>query len=469
MIDKARLLRDLVDAYRRTHRESEKFFLKANRHLVKGGSHNLRLFDPFPFYDRLCRGSTVIDVDENIYVDFWQGHFANILGHNPRPVLDALLDFFRRGQGLATGFPGILQAELAELLLSRIPADRIRFTTSGTLATMYAVMLAKAKTGREMVMKVGGGWHGSQPYTLKGISSYEKDGFTRMESAGLPGGVEKSTLVTRFNDLDDLREKWRTYGERTACLILEPFIGAGGFIFAAPDYLREARKLTRDSGALLILDEVVSGFRFHAGPLHTLYGVTPDLSVFGKAIGGGMPLSAITGKEEVMELCGSGPQEELKVKCEGGTFSAHPASMLAGITYIRYLVEHQEDIYPRIGSQGDLVREEIEKIFRSRGFLVRCTGKRNSIVRHSSVVGVHFLHQDCDRITFPDQVWNPAVCDVELREKHFKLAMLEEGFNVFHGYGAISTAHSDQEIQASLEAVERIAGKWKTYTKTAGK
>jgi glutamate-1-semialdehyde 2,1-aminomutase len=460
MMDKKKLLQDLIHDYTRTHKKSEAFFQRASQFQVRGGSHNLRLFMPFPFYDVHSQGSTVTDVDGNSYVDFWQGHFGNILGHNPKFVLDTLIDYYKQGNGLSTGFPSTLQSELAELLLSRISAEKIRFSTSGTLATMYAVMLSKAKTNRDLVMKVGGGWHGSQPYALKGISLYER-GLTKVESAGLPSGMDEMILITRFNDEEDLEEKFRIYGERTACLILEPFIGAGGFIFGSKKYIHKARQLSYQYDSLLIFDEVVSGFRFHAGALQNLYDVQPDLTVFGKAIGGGMPLSAVAGKDEVMALCGPDAIQEKKVKVEGGTFSAHPASMLAGLTFVKYLQDNEQDIYPRIGRFGLRVRREIENIFTTHGFHVRCTGDGNSVAKNSSVVGVHFLHDTCDQIESPEQVWNPDVCDIELREKIFKLAMIQEGFNVFHGYGSISGAHSEEEIQTSLDAVERIAKKWK--------
>jgi glutamate-1-semialdehyde 2,1-aminomutase len=212
---------------------------------------------------------------------------------------------------------------------------------------------------------------------------------------------------------------------------------------------------------LLIFDEVVSGFRFHAGALQILYDVQPDLTVFGKAIGGGMPISAVAGNDEIMDLCGPEAVDDKKVKVEGGTFSAHPASMLAGLTFIKYLQDHEEEIYPRIGRLGALVRKEIENIFASYGFHVRCTGDGEPVAKNSSIVGVHFLNDSNVQIGSPEQVWNPAVCDVEMREKIFKLAMIQEGFNIFHGYGSISGAHTENEIQASLDAVERIAKKWK--------
>lgn len=461
-IDKKSLYEELEKSYFLKHKKSKKIFREASQYLIRGGSHNLRLFPPFPFYDVRSKGSRVTDADGNTYVDFWQGHFANILGHNPDVVLRGLIEYFQKGQGLETGFPGDRQKELAELILNRIHADKIRFTTSGTLASMYAVMLALAYTRRATVMKVRGGWHGSQPFALKGITVFRK-GLNQIESAGLPSGIHSKILTTKFNDIEDLEEKFRRRGERIACLLIEPFIGAGGFIFGEKEYLLKARELTTKYGALLIFDEVVSGFRFHAGGVQNLYGIKPDISIFGKAIGGGMPVSAVAGKEDVMVLCGPEAEEDRRVKFEGGTFSAHPACIMAGVFYIKHLIENEKEIYPRMGRLAQKVRKEIEEIFSAFNFLVRCTGDGGKITKNSSLVGVHFLHENINRVTSPEQVWNPSICDGELREKIFKLAMLEEGFNIFHGFGALSAAHTDNEIQSSLDAVERIARKWSKF------
>ncbi|MEE8480178.1 MAG: aminotransferase class III-fold pyridoxal phosphate-dependent enzyme [Desulfobacterales bacterium] len=458
-MDKERIFNDLIEKYKQKHKKSEALFEKTCRYQIKGGSHNLRLFNPFPFYDVHCSGSQVTDVDGNTYIDFWQGHFANVLGHNPQIVLDALMKYFEQGQGLITGFPGTYQKELAELILNRIHQDKIRFSTSGTLATMYAIMLAKSFTKRDLVMKIGGGWHGGHPYVLKGISSYD-NGLNQIESAGLPSGIDSMIIITKFNDIENLQERFKEFGERIACLILEPFVGSGGLIFGNQDYIQKAKELANEYGVLLIMDEVISGFRFHAGGLHMLYDIKPDLTVFGKSIGGGMPVSAVTGRDDVMSLIDPETPAGKMVKFEGGTFSAHPASILAGVTFVKYLIENESEIYPKIGRLGAKVRKEIEEIFATYGFNVKCTGDGNPICENSSIVGVHFLKEEIDGIKSPEEVWNPEISDFELRDKIFKLSMLEEGFNVMDGYGAISAAHSDEEIQASLDAVERIAKKW---------
>jgi glutamate-1-semialdehyde 2,1-aminomutase len=453
-------MQELIREYSAKNKKSKKIFASASLNQVRGGSHNLRLFPPFPIYAEKCRGSLIWDSDGNVVVDFWQGHFANILGHNPPVVTRKLQELFRKGLGLETGFPESSQRKLAELILNKIKADKIRFTTSGTLASMYSIMLAKAYTGKEKILKTGGGWHGSHPYVLKGISTY-RNGLNQIESKGLPPDMESMIQVTRFNDIDDLEKNFLLHGKETACFILEPFVGAGGFIFASREYLQKARDLTAKYGTVLIFDEVVSGFRFHAGPVQSLYGINPDLTVFGKAIGGGMPVSAVAGSNDIFSLCGQEIKTEDRVKFEGGTFSGHPASMLAGITYLEYLIHNEENIYPKIGKWGNRVRKDIEAIFSYYGFNVRCTGDGDTITNNSSLVGVQFLRRPLEKVTTPEQVWNPEISDSELRENTFKLAMLLEGFNTFHGFGAVSAAHKEDEIQAALDAVERIARKWK--------
>ncbi len=208
MLDKKRLFRELAEDYRRSHKQSEAFFNQALKCQIGGGSHNLRLFQPFPYYVAFCSGSKVNDIDGVSYIDFWQGHFGNILGHNPPVVLNSIIEFFRGGQGLASGFPGRFQKELAELILERVGAEKIRFTTSGTLATMYAIMLSKAYTGRNLVVKIGGGWHGAQPYTLKGIAA--------LSHKDQPGLAPNPSSEVSCPDCPDLTDTQRPQRQRPA-------------------------------------------------------------------------------------------------------------------------------------------------------------------------------------------------------------------------------------------------------------
>jgi glutamate-1-semialdehyde 2,1-aminomutase len=162
-------------------------------------------------------------------------------------------------------------------------------------------------------------------------------------------------------------------------------------------------------------------------------------------------------------LCAPDAKPGEKVKFDGGTFSGHPATMVAGLASLRYLIKEADKIYPRIGRLGDFARKEIERIFGGQGFKVTCTGGGDALGIPSSLLGVHFVGEETGRLESPEQAWNPAVSDYELREKIFKLAMIQEGFNIFHGYGSVSAAHTRAEVEASLEAVEKIARKWQKY------
>ena len=176
-------------------------------------------------------------------------------------------------------------------------------------------------------------------------------GSCRSTARGLPAGLAGEVAITGFNDPEGLRENFRKHGDRLACFIVEPFIGTGGLMPATREFLQTARELTQHHGALLILDEVICGFRFRAGNLGAMYGVRPDLSVFGKIIGGGMPVAAVAGRADLLALAGRGGGR--RVKFSGGTFSAHPASMLAAKCMMQYTVEHEAEIYPRLAALGE--------------------------------------------------------------------------------------------------------------------
>jgi glutamate-1-semialdehyde 2,1-aminomutase len=433
-----RLLAVLSQQYMFQYPKSEEAHQEARKYLIDGISQTSRLFSPSPVRIVRASGSKLWDIDGHDILDFWQGHYANILGHNPPLVTQALAETLRNGNGLQTGMSKVLQTEFACLLLDQVGAERIRFTTSGALSTMYAIMLARAFTGKPLILKVGGGWHGANPMALKGVT-YQEGGFIQVESEGLSKYSPADILTTHFNDPEDLKEQFRRFGDSIACFIVEPWVGMGGFIPVTLEYLKAARELTHKYGAVLIFDEIISGFRFCASGIQKLYNVRPDLSTFGKIIGGGMPVAAVMGREEIMQLCGTAAGR--RVKFDGGTFSAHPAALLAAKTLIEYLVCNESQIYSRLGALGQKIRTGIEDIFASHGILARCTGYGNDVVPDSSLVMIHFPYDERTRLTSPETVWNPQICDVEMRERILKLALLLERVHVMHGLGAVSTAH----------------------------
>ena len=324
---------------------------------------------------------------------------------------------------------------------------------------MYAVLMARSFTGRGTVMKAGGGWHGAHPMLLKGVA-YRDDGvgFEGVDSKGLPSALTDGIIVTRYNDPQRLTEDVAAVGDELACLILEPILGAGGTIAASTEYLRLARELCTKHGALLILDEMITGFRFHTGGLGALHGVTPDLAIYGKALGGGMPVAAVAGRADVMDEAGAATGR--RVPFSGGTYSAHPASMLAAKTFLTHLVEHETEIYPRLGRIGVAIRAAIESAFADAGIFARCTGDVSDLDCGSSLVTVHFPHDEAVTLDTPEAVFDSLLCDIDLREKVLGLALLVEDVHLLLAHGAASTAHTEEDVEflgnACRRAAERI-------------
>ncbi len=457
------LLSVLEERYRERTRKSLAIHERARKVMVRGGSHTLRLWHPFPLSMSRARGPLIWDADGNAYIDYWQGHYANILGHNPALINDALRAVHERGS-LHTGFEETTQIELAELIIRQLgdPDSRVRFTTSGTLATMYAVMVAEAYTGRDLVLKVGGGWHGASPCLLKGVSYDKDEGFDHADSAGVPRDLTRKTLITRFDDLDDLGRILKSKGDRIACFILEPFLGAGGFLPTSKAYLEEARRLTERRGIVLIFDEIVSGFRFCPSGVQTLYGVRPDLSAFGKLIGGGHAVAAVAGREEIMSVCEQPSAGGRRAFFEGGTFSAHAEYMAAGLAMLKHLIAQAGEIFPHLARLGDRLRRGIEAAFGQSEITAICTGDGNEVVPGSSLFFIHFPGKKGARRN-PEDLLNRAISDLDLRERILKLALLNEGVHVMHGGGAVSTAHGDEDIQKTIDACAEVGRLFKKY------
>jgi glutamate-1-semialdehyde 2,1-aminomutase len=457
------LLAELSEAFAERFPRSAALQREASRYLVDGGSHTLRLMKPFPPRIVAARGGRVRDEDGHDILDFWQGHMANILGHNPEVVTGELARGFSAGFGLQVGMTDRLQAEVAEILCRQTAADRVRLTTSGTLAGMYGVLLARSFTGRQLVLKVGGGWHGAHPWSLKG-SRYHPEGgvgFGAVDTDGLPARITEEVVVTSFNDPQRLADDFRRFGDSLACFVVEPVIGAGGMIPATREYLQLARQLTRHHGALLILDEVINGFRFRAGNVAPLYGIEGDLAVYGKAIGGGMPVAALAGRNDVMDLIGRAHGSRVAVL--GGTYCEHPASLLAAKVFMTYLVEHEREVYRRLSDLGQKMREAMRSGFAEEGVLARCTGNGPDLQGGSSLGMVHFPYDEATTLERPEAVFDPAVCDVELRTEVLGAALLLEGVHMVQGHGSAATAHTDEDMQRLKDACRAVARRVKPY------
>lgn len=284
---------------------------------------------PPPFIER-ARGPWLEDLDGNRYLDFVGSWGPMIHGHGPDPLRDALREQLDRG--VSYGAPTRLETSMAETVREMVPSiDLIRMVNSGTEATMSALRLVRGATGRDRILKFRGCYHGHGDSLLVEAGS---GGATlgQPDSAGVPPDVARLTLTLPFNDVGTLRETFREHGSTIAGVIVEPVAGNMGLIRPRPDFLEELRRLTRDHGSLLIFDEVMTGFRVAAGGAQDRLGVTPDLTTLGKIIGGGLPVGAYGGREDVMrEVAPDGPVYQ------AGTLSGNPLAMRAGLETLRRL------------------------------------------------------------------------------------------------------------------------------------
>ncbi len=450
-----RFRQQILQEYNRRFARSRAHFEGPGWFVLDGTSHAIRWNEPFMPVARRAEGPAFEDLDGNRILDYWQGHFANIHGHNPALIRDALTAALAEGRGLQTGLLHEAEAELVALICRATGQETARLTTSGTLGTLYSCMLARAFTGRPLVLKVHGGWHGSQPFGLKGVVVRKAtDG--RLDSEGLWAGADNEIVLTRFNDTERLRGIFERLGARIACFLVEPVLGAGGGMVATPDYLTQARILTEKHGALLLCDEIITGFRFRAGDCSTLYGVKPDLLILGKILGGGMPVACVAGRREVLSLSTRG---EGRVKFEGGTYSAHELSLVAALAQVRNLIGREDDIYDRLSGLGEYMRRGIARVSAETGVPVHVLGAPNAILPGSSLVFMSVAREGAPAPDCPEGLAEGS--NPKVSERLLKSILMLENVSVRSGVGAISTAHTEEDLDRTLESIRAAFDRFK--------
>ena len=434
----------LIETYRSRTPKSEALHRRASDLFPGGVSHNLRAFQPHPLYCRGAQGPRFEDVDGRSYLDLWMGHYALILGHGFAGVRDALLRALE--SGWHWGMPSEGQILLAQKLRAAVPhLEEMRFCSTGTEATMYAVRLARGVTGKPWILKAAGGWHGAST----DLSYAVKPPFEGAEGPGLPSAQEESIGLLSFNDIETSLRVVEACRGRIAGVIVEPMLGAGGFIPARPDYLAFLREVCDQQGAVLIFDEVITGFRFRYGTVAQEYGVTPDLTTLGKVLGGGLPLGVYGGRREILEAASPsarGPARPVLVG--GGTFSCNPLSMAAAIATLEALETRGPSLYETLGRRGDAVRLGVLDRFRAAGIPTQCTGR-------GSLFMTHVLKGDDQTIESPQDLSRKT--RTEIRDLELRIALLNHGVYAVHGGGALSDAHGGPEIGAILDAYEKAA------------
>jgi len=429
-------LKDAISIYKKKTRKSAKLFALSKKFHVNGVHHNIRFFEPYPFVTKSATGKYLIDVDSNKYVDYWMGHWSLILGHSPIPVRDQI-----KKQLYDDWMHGTVNEDammLSEIIQKTTPvAEKIRYVTSGTEATMYAVRLARSFTKRKTIAKVDGGWHGYTSDLLKTVNWP----FTQSECSGLVD--EKHLVSLPYNSLEKSLETLKSVKKDLAGIIIEPVLGGGGAIPATQDYLRGLEQFVHENDSLFLLDEIVTGYRFRFGCLYPTVGLDPDIVALGKIVGGGMPIGVIVGKEEIMNFANTSLYKKPERSyVGGGTFSANPVSMTAGYATLSYLKEKKESLYRKINSLGEKARKYVTRAFDGKVFT---SGK-------GSLFLTHFLKNDITKIS---NATDAAKCDTKLLKRyHFELIARHGIFFLPGKLGAFSESHSQYDLKSLIDASE---------------
>lgn len=388
-----------------------------------------------PLFIKRGEGAYLYDVDGNRYIDYVLSWGPLILGHAHPQVVMSLTDAIARGTSY--GAPSPLEVELAELVMAFMPhLEMVRFVNSGTEATMSALRLARAFTGRNKIIKFEGNYHGHADMLLVQAGS----GVATLglpDSPGVPASTTADTLVAPFNDITAVSHLFEQFPGQVAAVIVEPVSGNMGLVPPVEGFLPGLRQLTADSGALLIFDEVMTGFRVHPGGAQTLYGIHPDLTCLGKVIGGGLPVGAYGGRRDVMQqVAPIGPMYQ------AGTLSGNPLAMTAGIATLQEM--QKPGVWEKMETLGEKLVVGLSTAATEAGIPLVCG-------RVGTMFGFFFTDQ-------PVTNWSTAKTADTARFAAFFRAMLERGVYLAPSQfeaGFLSAVHGTEEIEATVEAARQ--------------
>ncbi len=388
-----------------------------------------------------AEGAYFWDVDDNRYIDYLAAYGPIITGHAHPHITEAIIESVRNGT--LYGTPTELEIKLARMLKEAIPSmDKVRFVNSGTESVMTTIRVARAYTKRNKIIKFAGCYHGHSDLVLVAAGSGPST-LGIPDSAGIPTSIAHEVITVPFNDLDALKEALERWGDDTAAVMVEPIVGNFGMVMPHEGYLEGLCNLTRDAGALVIYDEVISAFRFHYGSSQTYHpfpdhkAIEPDLTALGKIIGGGLPIGAYGGRREIMEqVAPLGPAYQ------AGTMAGNPASISAGIACLEVLQE--PGIYDRMDRLAAKLADGMREAAAANGIPLTVNQIRGSF-------SAHF----CDH---PVTNYDEAQDTDGERFGAFFRAMLDQGINLAPSkYEAwfLTTAHTDADIDATIEAAKK--------------
>jgi len=417
--------------------KSEQLFATA-QNLIPGGVNSpVRAFRGVggtPRFIRSARGAIITDVDGNTYIDYVGSWGPMILGHADEEVVAAIQEVAVKGTSF--GAPTELEVNLAQEVVDAVPSiEMVRMVSSGTEATMSAIRLARGVTGRTKLVKFEGCYHGhADSLLVKAGSGVATLGLP--DSPGVPAALAKNTITVPFNNAPALEQVFEEHAD-IAAVIIEPVVGNMGCVPPLPGYLEDVRKLTRDHGALLIFDEVMTGFRLARGGAQERYGIRPDITTLGKIIGGGLPVGAYGGSREIMNhIAPAGPVYQ------AGTLSGNPLSMTAGLVTLRRL--RDKSVYERLEASSQKLCEGLVAVAKQAGV--------TTVTNRVGSMWTSFFTGE------PVVDWDSAdKCNRELYGKFFH-AMLDEGVYLAPSQfeaAFVSLAHTDEVIEQTLEAARK--------------
>ncbi|ARF13726.1 glutamate-1-semialdehyde 2,1-aminomutase [Sporosarcina ureae] len=420
-------------------KNSEALYAEACEHIVGGVNSPARAYGAVgggaPTVMERAEGAYFYDVDGNRYIDYLGAYGPIITGHAHPHITKAITKAAETG--VLYGTPTRHEVQFAKMLKEAIPGmDKVRFVNSGTEAVMTTIRVARAFTGRTKIMKFAGCYHGHSDLVLVAAGSGPATLGTP-DSAGVPSSIAKEVITIPFNDPESYKAAMKQWGDELACILIEPIVGNFGIVEPNEGFLELVHELAKEQGVLTIYDEVITAFRFHYGAAQTLLGLQPDLTAFGKIIGGGLPIGAYGGKKEIMEqVAPLGPAYQ------AGTMAGNPASMLSGIACLEVLQE--PGIYEEMDRLGGLLEDGILKLAKKHTIPLTINRLGGALTLFFTEVKVENYKQ-------------AEATDGEIFGRFFK-EMLKNGINLAPSkYEAwfLTSAHTESDINETLEAVDR--------------
>ncbi len=387
-----------------------------------------------PFFVNKAQGCTITDIDGREYIDFVGTWGPAILGHAPQVVIDALTETAKYGTSF--GIPNPLEVEMAETICRMVPSvEKVRMTNSGTEAVMSAIRLARGATGRDRIVKFEGCYHGHVDSLLVKAGSGALT-LGQPDSAGIPASLASLTSTVPYNDIEALKHVFQEKGSEIACVILEPVPANAGLYLPEPGYLKAIRNLCNEHGALLIFDEVMTGFRLAPGGAQEIYGITPDLTTMGKVIGGGLPVGAFGGRADIMDqLAPLGPVYQ------AGTLSGNPLALAAGLAQLKEM--ERINGWKLLEERGSQMEEAMRSSIK---------GKPLTFQRIGSMFCLYFTEGPVRNLE------DAKKSDTAAFARYFHEALKEGIYFAPSQYeaGFLSTAHSSEALERSSDIVSKI-------------